>query len=184
MFRFSENTLKLLLNAGWSENRRTSLADDYTKALEHKNFHVSDAVKDFLYKFGGLSVIHPHAQLKEKNDWFHFDVIKAINSGDPGWVSEEYSSRIGEKLCIIGEAFRRSMILCMSPDKKVYAGIDEKLFYIGDSGESAIECLCNGDELKEIPEFLPEESEAAGIVYAKENLTRLKAEKSVGIIGL
>ena len=67
---------------------------------------------------------------------------------------------------------------------KVYAGIDEKLFYIGDSGESAIECLCNGDELKEIPEFLPEESEAAGIVYAKENLTRLKAEKSVGIIGL
>jgi len=46
------------------------------------------------------------------------------------------------------------------------------------------ECLCNSYELKEIPEFLPEESEAARIVYAKEDLTRLNAEKSVGIIGL
>lgn len=40
----------------------------------------------------------------------------------------------------------------MSPDKNVYAGADESLFFIADSGERAIESLCNGDELKEIPE--------------------------------
>ncbi|MDM8549382.1 SUKH-3 domain-containing protein [Desulfobacterales bacterium HSG2] len=152
MLRFSEKTLQLLRNAGWSEDRHFSPADEYTKALEHEDFYVSDAVREFLYKFGGLSVRHPHAKIKEKTDYFHFDVIRAINSGDPGWVSEEYSPRIGKELCVIGEAFRRSMVLCMSPDKSVYAGADENLFFIAESGELAIESLCNGDELKEIPE--------------------------------
>lgn len=152
MFKFSENTLELLHNAGWSGDRNFPSADDYIKALEDEDFYVSDAVKEFLSVFGGLFVRHPHAKLKEKTDYFHFDVIEALDSGDPTWVSEEYSSRVGKKLCIIGEAFRRSMVLCMSEDKKVYAGIDEFLFFVGESPGSAIEALCNGDDLKEIPE--------------------------------
>lgn len=153
MFKFSENTLELLHKAGWSEDRRFSSADEYIKALETEDFYVSDAVKEFLSVFGGLSVRHPHAKLKEKIDYFHFDALKALSGGDPTWVSEEYSSRVGKKLCIIGEAFRRSMVLCMSEDKKVYAGIDEALFFVGKSPESAIEALCNGDDLKELSEL-------------------------------
>ncbi len=152
MFKFSEKTSELLYKAGWSVDRHFSSADKYIKFLEDEDFYVSDAVKGFLFVFGGLLIRHPHAKLKEKIDYFHFDVIKAINSGDTTWVSEEYSSRVGKKLCIIGEAFRRSMVLCMSEDKKIYAGIDEFLFFVGDSPESAIEALCNGDDLKEIPE--------------------------------
>jgi hypothetical protein len=151
MFKFSKNTSELLHKAGWSENRHFS-SNDYVKALEDEGFYVSDAVKAFLSSFGGLSVRHPHAKLKEKTDYFHFDVTEAINSGDTAWVSEEYSSRAGKNLCIIGEAFRRSMILCMSEDKQVYAGTDEFLFFVGESPESAIEALCSGDDLKEIPE--------------------------------
>ncbi len=152
MFKFSENTLKLLHKAGWSEDRRSSAADEYIKALEHAGFYVSDAVKEFLCVFGGLFVRHPHAKVKERIDYFHFDAAQALDSGDPTWVSEEYSFRVGKKLCIIGEAFRRNMILCMSEDKKIYAGTDESLFFVGESPESAIEALCNGDDLKEIPE--------------------------------
>jgi len=153
MFKFSKKTLELLHKAGWSEDRHSFPADKYIKALEDKDFYVSDAVKKFLSVFGGLLIRHPHAKLKEEIDYFHFDVIKAINSGDPTWVSEEYSSRVGKKLCIIGEAFRRIMVLCMSEDKKVYAGTDEALFFVGESPESAIEALCNGDDLKEISEL-------------------------------
>jgi hypothetical protein len=109
-------------------------------------------VKDFLTRFGGLWIKHPHAKVKEKTDYFHFDAIKAINSIDSGWVLEEYSDRVNKDLCIIGEAFRRSLILCMSPDGHVYAGIDESLFLVGESGELAIETLCMGHDLKAIPE--------------------------------
>lgn len=92
MLGFGEKTLQLLRNAGWSEDRHFSPTDEYIKILEQEDFYISDAVRAFLYKFGGLLVRHPHAKIKEKTDYFHFDVIKAIDSGDPGWVSEEYSS--------------------------------------------------------------------------------------------
>ena len=152
MFKFNKNTLELLHKVGWSENRHFFSADEYIKALEDEDFYVSVAVKEFLSVFGGLSVRHPHAKLKEKTDYFHFNVTEAIDSGDPTWVSEEYSDRVGKRLCIIGEAFRRSMVLCMSENKEVYAGADEFLFFVGESPESAIEALCNGDDLKEMPE--------------------------------
>lgn len=129
--------------------------NEYQKALEQAGFDVSDAVKAFLERFGGLWIQHPHARVKDKTDYFHFDVIKALNSGDPAWVSEEYSLRVENSLCIIGEAFRRSMILCMAPDKAVYAGVDEFLCFVGDSGEAAIESLCNGDALEEIADNDP-----------------------------
>ncbi|OQY58692.1 MAG: hypothetical protein B6245_10500 [Desulfobacteraceae bacterium 4572_88] len=166
MFRFCEKTLLLLRAAEWSEDRHSSIADNYVRLLGKEGFIVSKNIKEFLYKFGGLSIRHPHAKCKDITDYFHFDVIKALSSGDTSWVLEVYSSRIGKNLCIIGEAFRRSMVLCMAPNKEVYAGIDEKLFYIGDSGESAIESLCNGHELKVIPEYFSE-LEAARVVYAK-----------------
>lgn len=152
MFSFSKETLQLLHKAGWDENRKDTIVSEYLKALECEGFHVSEAVKEFLYYFGGLFIKHPHAKIKEKFDYFHFDVIKALKSGDTSWVLEEYSSRVGKELCIIGEAFRRSLILCMSPDRCVYAGIDEALFFVGNSGDSAIETLCHGYDLQEISE--------------------------------
>ncbi len=152
MPKYSENTLRLLRDAGWSENRRFALLNKYKQALESNGFSVPAAIESFLNSFGGLLVKHPHAELKEQTDYFHFNVIKAISGGDPAWVTDEYSSRVGKQLCVIGEAFRRSMTLCMSSDKKVYAGLDDMLFLVGNSIKSAIETLCNGNDLEKIPE--------------------------------
>ncbi len=85
-----------------------------------------------------------------------FNVPEAIGNVDPDWVIEDYSERVKDKLCIIGEAFNGYMVLCMSSAGEVYAGFDNTLVYVGVSGEKAIDSLCAGKKLVKVPEINPE----------------------------
>jgi hypothetical protein len=154
MYGFSKKTLDYLHHAGWYEGRACGQLDEYKIILNKKDFELSDTIEQFLKHFGGLFIKYPHAKVRDAYDDFHFDVIKAINGGDSNWVSGDYSARTGEELCVIGEAFRRDMVLSMSPTGKVYSGADDFLTYVGASGEEAIEALCTGRELEQVPELV------------------------------
>jgi hypothetical protein len=155
MNRFSTETLVLLHNAGWKEGRYVEIKN-YEEVLNNEGFSIHDCVKNLLKEFANLTVIHPHAKVSNEKDYFHFDVSKAVKGRDPYWVKEDYRVRVGKNLCIIGEAFRGYMVLSMSDDGNVYAGFDDILVHVGISGDDAIEALCTGRKLLEIPDYEPD----------------------------
>lgn len=155
MFHFSKTIFNLLTQAGWSPSRECEHFQYYRQLLTAHHFQLSEVQAKFLKNFGGLLIKHPHAVKFDLIDNFHFEVEQALQGGDPDWVKEDYSERVGESLCVIGEAFRRGMVLCMSPTGKVYAGTDDWLVYVGASGEEAIEALGAGRKLIPVPEYQP-----------------------------
>ncbi|MDM8560851.1 SUKH-3 domain-containing protein [Candidatus Parabeggiatoa sp. HSG14] len=169
---FSQQTLNDLYQAGWYKGRKCQQFSEYKHLLNQEEFELSDSIEQFLKSFGGLFIkcshnvfeqlfrsfgpllaTNPHAKVRDATSDFHFDVIKAVHRVDSLWVSVDYSERIGEPLCTIGDAFRGDMVLSMSLTGKVYAGADDFLVYVGASGEEAIEALCTGRELEKVPEL-------------------------------
>jgi hypothetical protein len=145
---FSPSTLALLIQSGWSESRRVNTSE-FEEALAEAGYKVHPILQDFLSRFGGLSVLHPHAYVNGVQDEFNFVVQNAIDSVD--WENVKGASdQINSSLCPIGECSSGAMTLLMSTDGKVFAFYDD-LYYVGDSGIDAIEALCSGRELSKIP---------------------------------
>jgi SUKH-3 immunity protein len=144
---FSPATLVLLRSAGWMPGRRSSTSEARA-TLEKAGFTLHPLAQRFLEEFGGLEVQHPHAKVRSVTDRFKLDVGGALKMFDPSWVREDYSRRAGAPLCVIGHSHRGYMVLAMAPDGQVYAGFDQALVRVGDSGEAAIENLCSGQDLE------------------------------------
>ncbi len=152
MPRFSKDTEALLIKAGWREERKIDTTV-YERALIEEGFEIPNCVIALLQEFGGLRIVHPHAKVPEETDDFIFEMVKATFISRNGWVKENYSHRVGKKLCRVGEACDAHMILAMSSDGEVFAGFDSFLCYVGSSGDDAIESLCSGRVLREIPQI-------------------------------
>lgn len=149
---FSKETIKYLCEAGWSENYKIKDIEFVKDKLRAAGFAIPNKVAVFLNHFGNIRVEN------NSDDSFHFNAPEAIGNVDPDWVIEDYSARVRDKLCIIGEAFNGYMVLCMSSAGEVYAGFDNTLVYVGASGEEAIDKLCLGRKLVKVPEANPEVS--------------------------
>ena len=156
MAKFSALTLECLRNASWTPDRKIDVSQ-YKVLLQSEGYPVHESVISFLEKYGALEVNHKHAKaedLRKKglNDDDHFstDVADAIASFDKGWP-DSYSVRVGAPLCVIGQAFRGYMLLTMDGKGRVFAGYDDCLSRIADSGEDAIEALCTGRKSTHIP---------------------------------
>jgi len=150
MPRFSTETESILIKAGWQNGRKIDTTG-YEQALKEEGFEIPNCVITLLQEFGGLRIVHPHAKVPGKTDDFIFEVVKATCHYLAGWVKGNYSRRVGKKLCSVGEACDAHMILAMSFDGEVFAGFDDFLAYVGCSGDDAIEVLCSGTKLREIP---------------------------------
>ena len=149
IFNFDEYILTILYKSGWCPTRYININNDI-KLLNDNGFYPSQLIQQFLHNFINLTIIHNHAKVKTVMDYFHFSINTAINSGDITWVSEQYSEQCNTSLCIIGEAYRRQLILCMSDVGEIYAGIDDSLYIVGLTIESAITTLINGYDLIEL----------------------------------
>ncbi|AFZ26624.1 hypothetical protein Cylst_4546 [Cylindrospermum stagnale PCC 7417] len=146
---FSEETTTLLYHAEWHESWNIDTTE-YKEVLESEGYSIYPTVMNFLSSFGGLHVKYPHKRVPRLEDDFHFNVPEAVANIYPERV-KDYSDRVGVPLCIIGESNRVHMVLMMAPEGKVYAGYDEFMVFVGDSGVDAIEALCSGRDLVEIP---------------------------------
>jgi hypothetical protein len=149
MTAFSTETRALLQQAGWSEDRCVDTSE-YEKSLQSEGYPLHEVVLDFLKRFGGLRVVYPHYRVKDEKDEFYINPTVAVADIGSGWV-EEYSERVGVPLCVIGQAFSYHMTVVMAQDGKVYAGYDDTLIHVGDSGTDAIEALCSGRNMSEVP---------------------------------
>ncbi len=149
---FLEVIVAILHNSGWFEQRKVNTSE-YAQMLKSEGYPVHASVIDFLSCFGGLRVIHPHHRVPQEKDVFCLDPAVGIEGICAERVFEEYELRVGTPLCIIGNALRDYMTLLMDAEGKVYAGYDECLVMIGDSGIDAIEALCRGRNSLEIPEL-------------------------------
>ncbi len=147
---FSDMTRELLERSGWYPGRKIDISE-MEILVKRNGFPINPFVGSILGEFGGLRVTHPHAVVPGVEDYFHFDVARAISGRDMKWL-EDYSKIVGEQLTPVGEAFRDYMILCVGGSGCVYAGFDETLVLVGESPEFAIENLCSGAKLLDLSE--------------------------------
>jgi len=152
MPRFSTDTHSLLRKAGWQEGRKIDITG-YEEVLREEGFEIPTCVIALLQEFGGLRIVHPHAKVQGETDDFIFEVDKVMVEHEDYWVKGNYSHRVGKKLCCVGKACDANMTLAMSSDGEVFAGFDSFLCYVGSSYDDAIESLCSGRVLREIPQI-------------------------------
>ena len=149
MPEFSEKTAKYLARAGWTP---ASVSDttSFEKLLRERGFTVHEAALRFLNHFGGLHIEYPHAKASDITDNMHFDISVVVSHIRPSDV-ESYGGLVGSTLCPIGEAARGYFILMMDESGAVYGAYGDFFVKVGVSGPAAIEALCSGKELEEIP---------------------------------
>ena len=143
-YEFSPRALEILTKAGWSPDRIVPVSP-FISASAAAGYELHAAAARFLERFGGLVVRFDY----EKKLWsgsvvlhrmFHFDVGKAIRESAES--TAEYRLWIGKPVCVIGDSNMGNSLLLMDVNGCVYAGSDEYLCVIGESGEDAIEALC------------------------------------------
>jgi hypothetical protein len=138
---YSPRALEVLKQAGWSAGRAFD-ASGYQRLLRSHRYPVFPAVAKFLGEFGALYFAHPAPGPSDVEDW-HFNAARAIRHTTPDNV-RVYGERAGTELCVIGEADREHLLLMMDEQGRVYAGYDQVFLHVGDSGEDALEGLCQG----------------------------------------
>jgi SUKH-3 immunity protein len=148
---FTPSTEKLLRRAGWAPGRRFNVREVKARLMEN-GFSLHAKAEEFLVEFGGLEVTHPHSKVPDVTDRFKLDVSEALRMFGHGWVKDDYSRRVGVPLCVVGHAYNGYMVLAMAPDGSVYAGYDDELVRVGDSGVAALENLCADRDMEAIPD--------------------------------
>lgn len=72
MVMFSAATIALLQRAGWRDDRQVDTSE-YEKRLKSEGYPFHAVVLDFLERFGGLLVVHPHHRVPQTNDEFYLN---------------------------------------------------------------------------------------------------------------
>lgn len=140
--QLSKKTLGLLEKAGWYQGRNIDISE-YERSLTDDGYIMTETAREFLRSFGGLTVIHPHAKVANYDDRFHLNPLIAIPEVCRERI-ETYFERVGEKLIVIGHAYREGMILTISESGRIFASRDELLVKLGDNYKEAFETLCEG----------------------------------------
>lgn len=146
---FSDKVLGILKSSGWKPCRKVD-TNKFVKILEAEGYTVYNSVLIFLESFGNLRIVFPSLFKDENFDTITFNIEKAVKEISHDWILEEYSERVGTKLCLIGQGFSNHMSLSMDINGKVYGGYDDFLVLIGNSGNEAIELLCTRKKFTEI----------------------------------
>jgi hypothetical protein len=148
--RFSSRTRSFLESAGWHASRSRPV-DSEVRILRTEGYDVPTPVLDLLREFGGLKVTYPHAKVPAHDDNFVIDAELAMRGTFKAWI-DEYQRRVGATtLTPVGQAARGYLVLVMADTGTVYAGYDDTLLIVGESADQAIENLCSGANLPEVP---------------------------------
>jgi hypothetical protein len=136
---FSTHTETILRQAGWHPDRAIDVTL-YLQTLQANGYTVFPSVQSFLRQFGGLQIYFTiEYRGKPLQNHIHFDAAAAAQAvWNEGYISL-YAQRIGEPVCVIGEADNESTTLMMDAHGRVYGGFDVYLYRLGESGLQAIE---------------------------------------------
>ena len=149
MYSFSKQTLDLLYEAGWKEDRHFDTTE-YERLLKTHGHPVFPVVHDFLQSFGGLKIHHPH--LYVEGVWEEMDLsISEYTAEVRIYNASDLAEDIGTPVCLIGNFYNRMMCLFMSASGYVY-GDSDYYFQVGTSGPDAIEAICTNRKFTDISE--------------------------------
>jgi hypothetical protein len=153
--QFSENTLRVLKDSGWFEDRKINTSE-YKISLEENGLKFFDKAENFLEKYGGLKInfslkwqyeLAVADKLENAKEFgkksFHFDVLEAIGMVD--YIREpleEFKREINLELSIIGECNNGLMTMLMAEDGTIYGYQDMEFIKLGRNGEEYIEKTC------------------------------------------
>lgn len=146
MTTFSEYTLQVLTKAGWSEDY-TANNSIYRELLESEGYTVLEKAMQFLNRYGGLVLTYAHRKISGETATTHFDISRAIKRVEVNDLLY-YSQALQKKLCLIGETSSGYMVLMMDQNGVVYAGIDDLLYLVGETGEASINNIISGGNFK------------------------------------
>jgi hypothetical protein len=145
--RFSSDHISdIMLQSGWF-NGRTIEVNSLKNELIANGYDWFEAVEMFLSEFGNLEIKFIEAG---ESEVFHFNVLKSIHDIASDWVNIDYKNKIKRKICVIGQSHRGYLTLCMASNGYVYAGFDDLLYFVAESGIKAIENLINKVDMAEI----------------------------------
>lgn len=148
MFKLSDQTKKLLKNAGWYPDRHIDITV-YRDSLVNDNYKIFQTTEKFLHEYGGLSIEFPLSNGNKTT--LHFNVVQAVEEVDPLWAQSDYYKRLKNKdVCVIGQAYTDHLTLMMDEAGFVYGGFDDYLCFIANSGEEAIEAICSNSVFEAI----------------------------------
>jgi hypothetical protein len=142
MFQFSNKTLDLLHQAGWSEEYQYDVRD-YQNFLSSQGFHVHDAALSFMRRFGGLIIAYPLPKAPAATELLTLAVTRSPDSVFKD-KARDMSEEIGVDVIEIGTFETGDLDLYMDATGYVY-GEGAILVRVAKSGEEAIENICSGN---------------------------------------
>ncbi len=140
---------KSLKNAGWFSKRKFNISK-YIEFLAADGYELNNTIKAFLEEFGGLRIFFSDSNNINHTDNILFDAKYAAEGIFPENI-KLYEKRVNDKLVVIGYVYDEHMVVVMSHKGKIYAGYDDTLVFLGDTGLVAIENVCLGKEPVPIP---------------------------------
>jgi hypothetical protein len=145
MFQFSNHTLALLHQAGWSEDYNYDTTE-WESLLKAAGYTVHLVARDFMQRFGGLVIDYPHPMVPTVTVQLKFTVSFGRDKIAKDWAREA-SQDLAVLFpdldgCDIGSFNSDDYWLMMDVSGIVY-GYGDAYFRVGDSGEEAIEHICS-----------------------------------------
>lgn len=145
--RLSNKLIQILSKRGFNAEKKHKINDaiDY---LKKNNLPIFDKLLEYLEIFDGHQLIISSDSMKESEDEIlTFDCIK-INELEKG-LEELYEETVEEELVMIGYN-SLNYIFMMSISGKIYAGLDNILYFIGDNIEEALINLYEESNFKQL----------------------------------
>jgi hypothetical protein len=147
MHRFSAKTASILAAAGWNENTTTDISA-YVRQLEQKGSIVFPTVRTFLRNFGRVVLRRPNPHDVRIIGWLDLRVERTLLY--ELWRLESVSEALEVPVLPIGED-NNAIIYAMDEEEKVCGFHYPTVFFIGDSGEQAIEHYCHWSRSNPFP---------------------------------
>ncbi|WP_367130336.1 SUKH-3 domain-containing protein [Saccharothrix sp. HUAS TT1] len=138
--RWSEETERVLGEAGWRPGREVPTDGWESLLRERGGFEAHDAARRFLAEFGGLAVPARGPGVTSAKLSFTLDPSAAEWDDE---IFDYLSQEAGAPLYPLGEVDRRNSYLGMAPDGSVYLGMDS-VMHLAESGDLALERLVEG----------------------------------------
>jgi hypothetical protein len=139
MSEFSDSTLKLLQDAGWSENYLCKIVG-FISPNDDLECSPSNVVLHFMQRFGELKIgMHE----RSVNRAFPIEFLKNPICEDFSHFAKRLNLESPLMAYVIGTAYSGHVELFMTENGQVLGHFDSLLWKFGDSGMEAIENLCH-----------------------------------------
>ena len=140
----SSEFASLLLNSGWTVDRRVDPTDVVTK-LSAEGFSPNAHARKILESLGGLTVRIPAAGLSASASHIRFDPVYAAT--DEYFRAEHFQSQLAITLFPLGEEVTSGGILWAGSDGKYYLGREFGLYLMGDTFREAMDYMTSPQKI-------------------------------------